>query len=125
MSVQEAAVIITRHLHAVLHSIHDAYFSDMSYIESADFTYIVNEILFAEDERVPLTIRGLAKILDMPHTTLLLRLGVLEQRNIIKPRAKRLRTDSSVLLSAAGRAKVGRVRQLIIDHGAQLAKIDV
>ena len=125
MTVQDANVVITRHLHEVLHTIHSTYFGDMSFIASAEFTYIVNAILFAEHEGEPLSVRGFAKILDMPHTTLLLRLGVLETRGVIRPRAKRLRSDNSVLLSSAGRTKIGKIRQLIIDHGAELRQIAV
>ena len=109
----------------ILRAGHRAYFPDVPFIEAVEAELIVIEIMIAELDGKPFTTLRLAKHLQMPRTTLVRRIAYLVKKGALTRDARsKLHISRSIVASPAGDRSAARVRQLILDAGNALSKMD-
>jgi hypothetical protein len=119
---RETRLIVAHLLHDVLRLGHSA-FAEMPFMEAVQTIVISTAIFAAESKGEPFSVLGLSRHLQMPRATLHRRLAYLESKGIVT-RDGRVGLNPQMFKTPTGDENIRRLRQLIIDAGVALSKLD-
>jgi hypothetical protein len=126
---QEVRVIIWKTVFDVLRLTGDRFLPEMPFKESVEMVVIFNAIFIAHLARRPTNQQRLADELGMSRPAVRRRLEVLEARGVIEGgwqrRVNPVRISTAVLASPESDERLRQLRQLMVDAGAALSKLEV
>jgi PAS domain S-box-containing protein len=120
----ETRLIVARLLHDVLRSGHRGGLTELPFMHAVEILVIISAILWAEREDKLFNALSLSKHLGMPRATLFRRLSFLQSKKIVCRNADGLRLNRQVWATPVRDENIRDLRQLIIDAGAALSKVD-
>ena len=124
---RKARLIVAQLLHRILRLGHGA-FIELPFMQSAEILIILTAIFWHESEGKPLSALGLSEYLGMPRPTLGRRLSLLQSKEIIRQDTKGdgrgLRLNPQMFMTELRDESIRLLRQMIIDAGIELSKLD-
>jgi len=119
---RETRLITARLLHDILRLGHSS-LSDLPFMQAVEILMIVTSIFMAENEGTPLNASSLSRLLGMPRPTLFRRLSFLTSKDIVR-RDGGLHLNPQIFRTETRHRDIRRQRQIIIDAGIALSKVD-
>jgi|SRR5215472_11234644 len=119
---RETRLITARLLHDILRLGHSS-LSDLPFMQAVEILMIVTSIFMAENEGTPLNASSLSRLLGMPRPTLFRRLSFLTSKDIVR-RDGGLQLNPQIFRTEIRDRDIRRLRQIIIDAGIALSKMD-
>jgi hypothetical protein len=120
----ETRLIVAQLLHDVLRSGHRGGFTELPFMHTIEVLVIVTAILLAEREGKLFSVLSLSKHLGMPRPTLFRRLKFLKSKQVVYRDADGLRLNPQVWAMPGRDENIRHLRQMIIDAGDALSKVD-
>jgi len=121
---QEARVIVAGLVNNLLRGAHRAYLADDAFPASVAAIVIIGQILLAEARGEPLSDSKLARLLEVPRTTLHPRLAGLMSAKLITRESDGWRVNGEHFASPKGEHALREACQMIIEAADSLRKLD-